>query len=303
MGNTFFVINPAGHGGTGLSTWEAFQARWPERVDPDDAVVTEHAGHARELAAGVEGYDTLAVVGGDGTVGDVATGILDREGSRPQLAIIPAGTGNDIGRNVGVFTLEEAVAALTDGQLRAFDLLKVEYQEDDGRGYHYAFLDVAVGFTAIEQIRPWMKRSLGPKGAYYLATLLELLVYRPPRMTVRADGEDRSARDTFMVIAGNVEYSAGGSMRIAPGARTDDGVVNVTIFPVKSKLKMITKLLPAVATGDHIKEPGVDYFPAKTLEIESEPPAIVELDGDLYGTTPATITVHPGGLQVVTPRS
>ena len=89
-------------------------------------------------------------------------------------------------------------------------------------------------------------------------------------------------------------------MRIAPGARTDDGELNITIFPVKSKLRMITRLLPKVATGEHIQEPGVSYFPAKSVEIDSDPPAILELDGDIFGTTPATFTVCPGALRVLT---
>ena len=77
--------------------------------------------------------------------------------------------------------------------------------------------------------------------------------------------------------------------------------MNITIFPTKSKFRMITKLLPKVATGEHIKEPGVSYFPAKQLEIDSDPPAILDLDGDIFGTTPATFTVCPRGLEILTP--
>ena len=90
-------------------------------------------------------------------------------------------------------------------------------------------------------------------------------------------------------------------MCVAPGALMDDGELNVTVFPVKSKFKMITRLLPKLATGEHIKEPGVAYFPAEKVEIYSDPPAILDLDGDVFGTTPATFTVCPGALQVLTP--
>jgi diacylglycerol kinase (ATP) len=105
-----------------------------------------------------------------------------------------------------------------------------------------------------------------------------------------------------MVIVGNAEYSSGGSMRVAPEARIDDGELNITVYPVKSKFRMITRLLPKVATGEHINEPGVSYFSAKKIEIHSDPPAILDFDGDLFGTTPATFTVCPRILEILTPQ-
>ena len=300
-GRTLYIINPAGHGGTGATVWETFQDLWPDPISPEDAIVTERPGHARDIAFQARGYDTLVAVGGDGTVGDVVSGILDREGKRPGLAIVPAGTGNDIARNAGIRSIADAVSALRGGHVRAFDMIRIDYQDRGRRAHRHAFLLAGVGFSSIPMIRPWMKRLLGPKGAYFLATFLQIIVYRPPNMTVRADGRERSSGRTWMVMVGNVEYSSGGSMRIAPGALTDDGELNITVMPVKSKLRMVTRLLPKVATGEHIQEPGVRYFPAKVVEVESDPPSILDLDGDIFGTTPATFTVCPGAFQVLTP--
>jgi len=301
-GKTLFIINPAGHGGTGTKAWEEFRALWPHPVNPEDAIVTEWPGHAREIAFSVSGYDTIAAVGGDGTVGDVMSGILDHPGHGPRLAIIPAGTGNDIARNAGIHSMEDAVSALRNGRLRAFDMIRVDFQDGDQSAHRYAFLMVAVGFSAIPMVRSWMKRLMGPRGAYYLGTFLSIISHRPPYLSVRADEEDRSSGRSWMAMVGNVEYSAGGSMCVAPGARIDDGELNITVFPLKSKFTMITRLLPRVATGEHIREPGVSYFPAKKVEINSEPPAILDLDGDVFGTTPATFTVCPGAFRVLTPE-
>jgi diacylglycerol kinase (ATP) len=300
-GRVLYVVNPAGHGGTGASTWETFRSLWPYRIEASDFVITQRPGRAREIAATAEGYDTLAAVGGDGTVGDIVSGILDRQGTKPKLAIIPAGTGNDIARNTGTHSVEDAVRALHNGRLREFDMIRVDFQADGRPAHRYAFLLVAVGFSSIPMIKPWMKRLLGPAGAYYLGTFLQILAYRPPVFSVRADGRERSRGRSWMVIVGNVEYSSGGSMRIAPGARPDDGELDITVFPVRSRFRMITRLLPKVATGEHIEEPGVLYFPAKNVEIESDPPAILDLDGDVFGNTPAAFTVCPGALEVLTP--
>ncbi|HJN92725.1 MAG TPA: hypothetical protein QGF05_08390, partial [Dehalococcoidia bacterium] len=154
----------------------------------------------------------------------------------------------------------------------------------------------------IRGVRPWMKRVLGPTGAYYLATFLQIIAYRPPVMTVRTEEQERTGH-TWMVIAGNAEWTAGGSMRVSPGAKIDDGELNISIIPSIPKLNMITTMFPKVATGEHVHHPGVAYFPARSVEVHSDPPVDVELDGDLIGMTPATFTVHPHSVHVMTPAS
>ncbi len=126
MGSALYIINPAGHGGSGLQTWARFRALWPDSIAEDDVRVTERSGHAREIAATAARYETLVAVGGDGTVSEVISGLMDRAGLRPRVAIVPGGTGNDIARNLGMGTLESAVAALLDGVPRSVDIVEVE---------------------------------------------------------------------------------------------------------------------------------------------------------------------------------
>lgn len=298
MSNHYYIINPAGRGNSGMRTWEEFRGLWPGDIDPDDFLVTEYPGHAREIAASIEGYDVLVAVGGDGTVGEIMSGILERQDERPGLAVIPGGTGNDIARNAGIRSIEDGVEALLGGKTGAFDLMRIDYSVEGKRVSRYAFLLASAGFTANAMIRPWMKRLLGPAGAYYLATFLQILTFRPPRITLRTGEREYDGR-SWMVIVGNAEASSGGSMIIAPGARTDDGLLNVTVFPSRSRLGMVTGLFPKLATGAHIDEPDVEYFTAGKIEIESEPAAILDLDGDPVGTTPFTCTVCPGILHLM----
>ncbi len=303
MKKTLYIINPTGHGGTGIKAWEAFQKLWSDTIDPADVVFTKHPGHAREIATSAEGYDTITAVGGDGTVGDINSGIMDREGDQITIAIIPAGTGNDIARNIGISSLQDAVSALKGEHIRAFDLIQVDYQESGKPGRRYAFLSANVGFSAMPMVKPWMKRILGPKGAYYLGTFLQILFHRSPHLTVRVDENECWNTLSWMIIIANVESSSGGCMRIGPGARTDDGELNITIFPAKSKFTMVTKLLPKVPSGEQINAPGVLYFPGKQIEVVSDSPAILDLDGDVFGTIPATFTVCPGLFRVMVPNS
>jgi len=303
MTKILYVINPAAFGGQGSDVWDRFQSQWPYRLDPQDILITKRAGDAREIAASSKGYDVLAAVGGDGTAGEILSGILEHQESRPKLAIIPGGTGNDIARNAGIFSVEDAVAALRGNHTRTFDLFRVDCHVDGRAAHRYAFLGGNVGLSAraFSMLKPWMKRFLGPKGAYYLCMVLGIIAYRPRHMTARWADQAYSGR-TWTIIVGNVERAAGGSMCIAPGARTDDGELNVTIVTSQSKMKILRKM-PKIATGSHVDEPFVSYFPVKKIDVDSDPPAGLEIDGDIFGTTPATFTVCPRAVQILSPES
>lgn len=295
-----YVINPAGHGGAGMAAWREFQALWPDVIDPGDVMITERAGHAQEIAASYAG-GTLVTVGGDGTVNEVISGLQSRREPHARLAIVPAGTGNDIARNVGIVSVDDAVSALGAGADRTFDLVQVDWDARGTQRRRYAFLYGNAGFTAIPAVRPWMKRILGPTVAYYLGTLIQVFAYRPPSVVVEADGRRFSGR-AWMVMAANVERSGGGSMCLAPGARADDGELNVVIVPVDtSKLKVAIRLFPRIPTGAHVDEPDVHYFPAKQVSVRADPPAPVELDGDVLGETPVTFTICPSRVRIVVP--
>jgi YegS/Rv2252/BmrU family lipid kinase len=300
MTRILFIRNPAGFGGAGSAAWESFQAQWPDPIDTGDVRVTERPGHAREIAVAAEGYDILTAVGGDGTVGEVLSGIMEHPQPRPKLAIVPGGTGNDIARNAGIRSVEDAVAALRGGHRRSFDIIRIDCQFDGRPANRYALLNGVVGFTAQPMVRPWMKRLLGPKGAYYLGTIMQIVAYRSPHMTVRWEEGEHSDR-TIMVIIGNVEWASGGSMCLAPGALSDDGDLNVVIIPVMSKFTMVFRMFPKIPSGEFVNGPGVKYFTAKKIEVTSDPPALLDIDGDLYGITPATFTVNPLAMEIVSP--
>jgi YegS/Rv2252/BmrU family lipid kinase len=300
MSRILFIRNPAAFGGSGPAAWESFQEQWPDPIDPQDVLVTQRPGHAREIAVAAEDYDILAAVGGDGTAGEILSGIMEHPEPRPKLATIPGGTGNDIARNAGIFSVPDAVNALRGGQGRVFDIIRIDCQFDGRPAYRYALLNGVAGFSAQPMIRPWMKRLLGPKGAYYLGTMMQIIAYRSPHMTVRWEEGEHSGR-TIMVIIGNTERASGGSMCLAPGALSDDGELNVTIIPVMSKFTMIFKMFPKIPSGEYVNGPGVQYFPAKNIEVTSDPPALLDIDGDLFGTTPAMFTVHPLALEILSP--
>lgn len=299
LNTTRYIINPAGNGGAGLKEWETFKSIWKNPIDSEQVAFTTRAGHARELATSFAGCNIIVVAGGDGTVGDVISGIMDCPEPRPKLGIIPCGTGNDIARNAGIFSMNDAIEALNSANVRFFDLIQVDRIQDTRTETRHAFLFANAGFSAAPMLKPWMKRLLGATGAYYLSTLLQALIYRPPNMEVIVDNQKFTGK-LFLVMAGNAEYAGGGSMRIAPEARTDDGKLNISIIQSVPKIKLISHLFSSIANGDHIHDPGVTYISGEKIAVTCAPPALLDLDGELYGTSPATFSVCPGALKILT---
>jgi diacylglycerol kinase family enzyme len=104
-----------------------------------------------------------------------------------------------------------------------------------------------------------------------------------------------------MVMVGNVEDVSGGSMRIAPGASPQDGKLWVTIVEPKSKVTMLFKELPKVASGDHVNAEGFHYFSTPKIEIASDVRAVVDIDGELEWATKASISIVPGAVRILVP--
>ncbi len=298
MGKSLYIINPAGRGGAGMQTWDEFKQLWGAPIPTDDARVTKRPGHARQIAAESVGHEVIVAVGGDGTVGEVISGVMDREGTLPCVAIVPGGTGNDIARNLGMGTADTAVTALRDGQPRDVDIIEAECEVSGKRVRKYAFLYCSAGFSALHRVKPWMKRRLGPALAYNLATLTEIAMFQPPRLTVRSE-EKKFTGASWMVVAGNAERTSGGSVCLSPGAELDDGLLDVAIYPNRHRLLMLTQLFPKIPSGRQVAEPDVAYFRTRRIDVDSDPPSTVELDGDEFGMTPARFTVIPHAVKLM----
>jgi len=282
-----------------LRLWEEFCSLWPDKIDKKDIYFTKYPGHAKEIAASLKDCEIIAVAGGDGAVSNALTGIMQRAIPHPKLAIIPVGTGNDIARTIGICSIDDAVKTLRRADHRSFDLIRIECERDGAHVGKYAFLYCNIGFSTVchRMLKPWIKRLFGAQGAYFLIAFLGIFIYKPPMMTVRFNDQERVGRK-WMVLVGNAEYSAGGTMRLAPGASTSDGKLNALLMPVLSRLKIL-RSLSKVSKGAHINDPGVEYFPVQNIEIESEAFAGVEIDGDIFGNTPAKMSICPNAIEFI----
>ncbi len=86
---------------------------------------------------------------------------------------------------------------------------------------------------------------------------------------------------------------------MSPGASLEDGFLDVSIYPNRPRLLMLTQLFPKIPSGAQVDEADFAYFRTARVEVESEPPSWVDLDGDLYGRTPVTFEVVPRAVEIM----
>ncbi len=240
---------------------------------------TERPRHATELVqqAVSAGAAAIAIAGGDGTVRDAVAGL---EGAQTPLAIVPAGTGNDLVRTLRIpANRSAAVDLLLNGTARPVDIWRwndVPFVNVAGVG-----LDAAVADTVNRRIR----RLRGPL-AYLAGVALTLSHFRPIEIELVAD-EWRFAGTAMLAAFGNGRCYGGG-MRIAPAAVVDDGLLDVVVVEGIPRLELVRQM-PRVFMGTHLSHPRVQSFRASRIVVRGDPALPVTLDGELLGTLPAEV--------------
>lgn len=249
-------------------------------------------GAAQASAAIETGAEALVVVGGDGVV-QLAVQLV--AGTDVPLGVIPAGTGNDFARELGIpedpAQAAEMLAAWLDSGARTVDL---------GRcGDRWFATVLASGFDSRVSERANRLRWPRGKARYNLAILAELGVFRPISYTLDIDGE-RIDTEAMLVAVGNTT-SYGGGMRITPEARVDDGLLDVVVIGRMPKWRLVTSF-PRLYQGTHVNDPRVTTYRGSRITV-SAPEVTAYADGEPLGPLPATCECVPRALRVLAPRS
>lgn len=235
----------------------------------------------------------LVIVGGDGTL----SGILDRViDARVPIALVPAGTGNDLARAIGIPRRDaEAAAELAlTGATRLIDVGQVRTA-----GGTTSFLTVAaLGFDA--KVSDRTNRLRWPRGAarYYLALLIELARLRPMSFTISIDGEAPASVPGTLVAVGNTS-SYGGGMPVCAGAEPDDGLLDVVQVAPIGRLRLV-RLFPLLLQGRHLGRTEVRHRRADSVTV-SAPDLVVYADGERVAVAECTIGIRRAALTMMVP--
>lgn len=250
------------------------------------------AENARPAHDGIPA-DALLVMGGDGMM---TLGVNACADTDVPLGLIPAGTGNDMCRGLGirVFNPIQAAHWVISGRTRRVDTLRVEGDLAGGAEHRSVGTIVATGYAALVNRRANnMKLPVGPL-RYAAAALSELAVFEPQTYHLTIDGRRRVEPAMFVAIA-NAPYFGGG-MKIAPGANVTDGQLNLTIVHPVSRHTLL-RLLPTVFTGGFAADPAVEQVTASEVIVDG--PGLFGMgDGEELGAAPLKISVAPRSLTV-----
>ena len=301
-GRTVFLVNPASaNGSTGR--------RWPELARQaalagleGDVLFSERAGDLRRLAreAADGGASLLVVVGGDGSVNEVANGLVDMT-QPPPLAIVPRGTGWDFVRTFDIPRDATRAAQVALGTAeRVIDLGLVTYRAWAGHEARAVFANVAsAGMSgAIAARANETTKALGGKTSYLWATLRVFAGWSPAAVRLTVDEERRESRMVDVVVANGRFF--GGGMKICPDAEPDDGFFDVlTIGDVTKRDLIVT--MPKIYRGTHLPHPKGELLRGRVVTIETDEPVPIQLDGEQPGTTPCRFDVLPHALRLRVP--
>ncbi|MBC7911097.1 MAG: diacylglycerol kinase family lipid kinase [Pyrinomonadaceae bacterium] len=305
--------------------WPAIKSILTENEIEFETHVTTRAGDATDAARAAlrAGCELVAVVGGDGTLSEAASGFfaLDESvaigdvpsqiSSKAALAILPAGTGDDFARGLrgGREPLESWASALVnycrsphESKTRVVDV--IYGSANDGANSFICINVVTVGLGAQVAGRVAaqgrMMQSLPGEARFVAAACGALLAWRERTVRVSVDEDEAiECRSNLLAVANGIY--AGGGMMFAPAARVDDGKLDVLVSCNITRATILREL-PRIRRGAHLSNPNVRAIAATRVSIETsgdDNALPIEADGNVRGQTPARFRIMPGALRIV----
>jgi diacylglycerol kinase (ATP) len=289
------IFNPLSGRGRAAARMARLQHLWASR-----AVFwpTTHAGHAEQLAvkAATDGFAMVVAAGGDGTVHEVANGLLTAVRPEVTFAVVPIGSANDYAYSLGIEN-----GAMPHGPRRLVDVGLV--QDAAGRQRHFVCC-LGLGFNGLVTLESRKIHGLQGMALYGFATLRALLHYQAcPAMAITMDEGLETTRQTLMlsVLIGRRE----GGFVLAPDARLDDGLFDYVHAGNLSRLEIL-QLLPRLALfGTPKNHREVQMGRCRRIKVRSPSPLAVHVDGELFArpednVRELEITIRPRALRVQT---
>jgi YegS/Rv2252/BmrU family lipid kinase len=306
------IVNPASAGGATRDAWPGIASAARRHFGPFAVEFTKERGEAvviaeREARAGRR---FIIACGGDGTISEVANGIL-RADCGTELGVLPSGTGGDFRRTLAVPTRPaDAARHLREGETRVMDAGRVSFLNERGEEETRFFVNVAsfgMGGDVIRRVKEraglptGAARLLGGKASFAVAALQSTFAFEKPSVRVSLDGSKETRVVVTNFCVANAQFFGGG-MKIAPGAKLNDGLFEVVAVGNLTPLSILANSY-RVYLGTHLGLQDVHHARARRVAARSVADEIVklEIDGELAGRLPAEFEILPGALRLRCP--
>lgn len=305
----YVVVNPRSGGGRAGRTFAEVRAVMERSLGPVDVAFTEAPGHAIALTRDAvrAGSELVVAVGGDGTLHEVANGVLDAGGTGASVGYVGQGTGGDFRKTLGLeHRLDAYVAAIASGRVRKVDAGKLQYRPASGGRATRWFVNIlSAGMGGlVDRYVSETSKALGGKAAYFVASARALAGCRRGRLrcdvTLAGDVHQRSV-DTYMIAICNGRYFGSG-MHVAPMAAPDDGRFEVVSMDAPGKLAFAA-FSRRIYEGKHLSAPGVQHFACDRIAMDLENESardvfLLDVDGEPLGGLPIDVELVPKALSL-----
>jgi len=260
-----FINNPISGGAK--SNFEAIFASYKDNFPNHKVINTTHVGHAKELANQYKNaFDVIVAVGGDGTINEIASVILN---TNTQLGVIPNGSANGLAFHLGLpMKIDEALDKLLESTAKPIDVIKVN---------EHVFVNVAgVGFDGHINVL-FNQTKLRGLFSYAKLIFLEYLRFKPFNYTIHMNENTYQGKAFFLVFANTTQY--GHNFHIAPNAQVNDGIMHITLV-TKPPFVLVPFLINTVFKGKALESKYCTELTCKEITLEFNNEAM-HLDGEI----------------------
>lgn len=285
MGKYLLIYNPAAGRNKASKMLTQVESAMHNKGIEYDLYLTSKKGDALDYLRNVEleKYSGVIAAGGDGTLFEVLNGLLKNSGDSIPIGILPVGTGNSTAKELDLETnnVSKALELIISGKTREVDVGKFEME-----GEQYYFINiVGLGFVT-DVIETADKFKMFGETAYTIGVLIRTIFLKSYDLTIEIDDKKISAPNILVEVS-NTEYT-GGNFLMAPGAKMDDGYLDINILHKLSRRRLLS-IFPKLFKGTHIHEPEIEYLKGKKIRITTDPVKKIAPDGELFGAVPITI--------------
>jgi diacylglycerol kinase (ATP) len=311
------IVNPNAGGGRAGRTFAAIRPIVERVLGPVDVELTRAPGHGITLAraAAEEGRELVISLGGDGTLHEVANGVLDAgdDSARDteakggtQIGFIAQGTGGDFRKSFDLpHRLDRYLDAIASGREQRVDAARATFRGADGTEQTRWFVNIlSAGLGGkVDRFVADARGALGPGAAYAWASLRAMVASEPApiRCVVEHSGTrtERSLDAWAIAICNGGTFGSG--MRVAPMAAVDDGRLEVVALSAPSKLELLL-LARKLYAGEHLRDTGVVHLSGERVELTLAPGGrervLLDVDGEALGELPLRVEIVPGALRM-----
>ncbi len=285
------VINPLAGSGKGLTTGEKIRSHFQGRADELTYIQASSLQESLlEIVAACShsSYDLLICVGGDGLIHDLLPQLIEY---KLPLLVVPAGTGNDFARTLGLFGVKvEKLLELPFGSEPVpIDVCEIIHEET-----RTPFVQIlSTGFDSVVNERANSMKLIHGKIKYVLAVLQMVWKFKPISYRITIDGVIHEQRAMLVCVANGISY--GGGMKIAPHANHSDEILDIMIVDRVNPFRLLL-VFPRVFFGTHVTHPNVHFFKGSEVSIFGD--TVAYADGEKIAPLPITVRIGAQKLSV-----